>query len=134
LSAVLSLAIPGILAEVSHIFFGAESKKDFGRKNALAAVSSHETVLGQRINVRFFLAVNAALVLFGLALTLVPCATTVRGKDHQELLNGLVAIVSVAGFSILGLLYSVRKGDMSWVDSFHRLQDAKPTQPKERKN
>ena len=65
------------------------------------------------INVRYFLAVNAGLALFALALELIPC---VIAQQHQQLsLKALFAVVSISGFSILGLLYAVRKGDMSWL-------------------
>ena len=91
--------------------------------NGLQRPFANQTVLGQKINVRFFLAANAALILFGLALGLVPCATTLQAGNREGLFRGLIAIVSVAGFSVLGLLYSIRKGDMSWVDSFQSLEN-----------
>ena len=71
------------------------------------------------MNARFFLAANAALVLITLAIAIVPLAGTLQpGNSRQSLVRGLVAIVSVAGFAALGLLYSARKGDLGWLSSF----------------
>lgn len=130
LSAVLSLGIPGFLAILSRAVFRKGMRNEWKDKKAtqqdvLSAPESlrNQTVLGQRINVRFFLAANAALILFALALELVPCATTLHAGNREGLFRGLVAVVTIAGFSVLGLLYSIRKGDMSWVDSFQNLDD-----------
>ena len=78
----------------------------------------NQTILGQRINVRFFLAINAALILIALALELVPCVTTIQSENRDGLIKGLISIVTLAGFAVLGLLYSVRKGDMGWMSYF----------------
>jgi hypothetical protein len=118
LSAVLSLVVPGALTVASFFFF---SKRGFKKSFSPRDMSYHaasRTVLGQRVNVRFFLAVNAALVLIALALELIPSATTLHSEDAAGRFKGLIAIVSIATFSILGLLYSVRKGDMGWLSSF----------------
>ena len=74
--------------------------------------------MGQRINVRFFLAANAALILITLALMLLPCATTLQSENREGVVKGLISIITLAGFAALGLLYSVRKGDMGWLSSF----------------
>jgi hypothetical protein len=37
----------------------------------------------------------------------------------------LVAIVTIAGFAAIGLLYAARKGDLGWLRSF-RATDPKP--------
>ncbi len=79
----------------------------------------NQTILGQRMNVRFFLAANAALVLITLALELVPCVTTLQTENQEGLVKGLISIITIAGFAVLGLLYSVRKGDMGWISTFH---------------
>ncbi len=122
LSAILSLCIPLSLALISFLFFPRNRMARKGESVQSVASLSNQTILGQRINVRFFLAANAALILIVLALELVPCVTTLQlenAADHEEgLLKGIVAIVTVAGFSVLGLLYSVRKGDMGWLSSF----------------
>lgn len=117
LSAILSLGIPAFLAAISFIFFPRnkpKTSKSFAFKDR-----PNQTILGQRINVRFFLATNAALILITLALELVPCATTLQSENREGLIKGLISIVSLAGFAVLGLLYSVRKGDMGWMSSFH---------------
>ncbi|MBI2711505.1 MAG: hypothetical protein HYX41_01400 [Bdellovibrio sp.] len=130
LSAVLSLGIPSVLALLSSAVF--QKKRSAHLRQTPDLPAPNQTVLGQKINVRFFLAANAALILFGLALELVPCATTLQAGNHEGLLRGLLAIVSVAGFSVLGLLYSVRKGDMSWVDSFQSMENRSTPKDKEK--
>ena len=129
LSAILSLTLPGILALISYLSRTGSLQtwsqvRKPGSKHLSAAGVEGNTILGQRINVRFFLAANAALVLFAIALELVPCVATLQGNSGDGLLSGLVAIVSIAGFAVLGLLYSVRKGDMAWVESFRRKEDS----------
>jgi hypothetical protein len=75
--------------------------------------------LGSRINARFFLGVNASLLLIALALALIPCAGSLRvDADQTVYLRSLIAIISLAAFAGLGLLYASRKGDLSWVGSF----------------
>lgn len=120
LSALLSLTFPAVLAAVSFVLFGNKFRKKPGPAKELGTRGKNETVLGQRINVRFFLAANAALILFALALALIPCVTTLRADNDEGMGKGLAAIITLAGFSVLGLLYSIRKGDMSWLDSYDR--------------
>ena len=131
LSAFLALGIPAALALVSYIV----SPQIKGRKqqsspgfNAVLADSTdvNRTILGQKMNARFFLAANASLILITLMLALVPCVGMLQpGTGHEGLLNGLTAIVSIAGFAALDLLYSARKGDLSWLKSFHDERPAK---------
>jgi len=118
LSAVLSLGIPAVLAVISFIFFP-KNKIKSSKSPKLQRGKPNQTILGQRINVRFFLAANAALILITLALALIPCVTTLQSENRDGLVKGLISIVTVAGFAVLGLLYSVRKGDMGWLSSFH---------------
>src|SRR5689334_8067892 len=113
LSAVLSLGIPASLAVISFVFFPNHHKIKRPIKVQKGLNSKlNRTILGQRINVRFFLAANAALVLITLILALIPCATTLQTENREGLITGLVSIVTIAGFAVLGLLYAVRKGDM----------------------
>jgi hypothetical protein len=72
------------------------------------------------MNVRFFLAANAALILIALGLELIPCVTTLQTNSIEDLLKGLLAIITLAGFAVLGLLYAVRKGDMGWLSSYRQ--------------
>lgn len=121
LSAVLSLGIPAFLAMISLVFFPRGKRKSAKTSNQLVPKASR-TALGQRINVRFFLAVNAALVLLTLVLALIPCVTTLQSENHhghQGLMTGLISIVTISGFAVLGLLYSIRKGDMSWLSTYN---------------
>jgi hypothetical protein len=126
LSAFLALGIPAALALVSYVV----SPQIKGRKqrtlkdfNAVLAdaTETNQTILGQKMNARFFLAANAALVLITLMLALIPCVGMLQpGTDHDGLLRGLTAIVTIASFAALGLLYSARKSDLGWLKSFNR--------------
>lgn len=120
LSAIFSLSIPALLALISFIFFS-KHKRVQKKAPPVDASSKNRTILGQRVNVRFFLAANASLVLMALALELIPCAITLQGANQEGLLKGLIAILSLAIFSILGLLYAIRKGDMGWLSSFQKV-------------
>jgi NADH:ubiquinone oxidoreductase subunit 3 (subunit A) len=125
LSAFLALGIPAVLALISYLV----SPQIKGRKqqplrgfNAVLADSNeaNKTLLGQKMNARFFLAANAALILITLMLALIPCVGMLQpGTDHEGLLRALTAIVTIAGFAALGLLYSARKTDLGWLKSFH---------------
>ena len=126
LSAVLALLVPLILGLLSVIF---SSKRTFKPRSAdsaaaLSASISKDTrhpMSHQRINTRFFLAANASLVLITLGLALIPCVGTLKSStDGMGLLRGLIAIVTIAGFAALGLLYSARKGDLSWLRSYRK--------------
>jgi NADH:ubiquinone oxidoreductase subunit 3 (subunit A) len=117
LSGILSLGIPAGLAIVSKML----SYHSIGVKPSQATkptCHANRTILGQRINVRFFLAVNAALVLITLVLALIPSATALQAQSADGLRVGLVSIVTISAFAALGLLYCVRKGDMGWLSSF----------------
>lgn len=119
LSALLSLGIPMILAVISFVFFPRQRMRGSKQTKLAGGSKQNRTILGQRMNVRFFLAANAALVLITLALELIPCVTTLQSENREGLIKGLLSIVSIAGFAVLGLLYSVRKGDMGWLSTFN---------------
>ena len=131
LSAFLALGIPAALAVVSYLVSpqikGRKQRalKDFN--SVLAdATQPNKTVLGQRINARFFLAANAALVLITLMLVLIPCVGMLQpGTDHEGLLRALIAIVTIAGLAALGLLYSAKKADLGWLKSFNAAGEVK---------
>jgi NADH:ubiquinone oxidoreductase subunit 3 (subunit A) len=126
LSAFLALGIPAFLALVSYLVsprIKGRRQQPGDRFNAVLADSKepNRTALGQKINARFFLAANAALLLITLMLILIPCVGMLQpGTDHEGLLRGLTAIVSISCFAALGLLYSARKADLSWLKSFQR--------------
>lgn len=134
LSAVLALGIPAILAAISYLVSPrrrlksgvaplADKRSELaspeGSPFALTPVENR-VALGRRINARFFLGVNASLVLITLVLALIPCAGMIQPREVSSgvLLKGLIAIITIALFAILGLLYSARKGDLSWITSY----------------
>ena len=124
LSAAIALGIPTTLALVSRwIFVNRDQRRAQGpaAPHAKLALADRDR-LGSRINARFFLSVNATLVLIALSLALIPCVGIIRNSDGDKAvsLRALLAIVTLAGLAGLGLLYSSRKGDLSWVASFQR--------------
>ncbi|MBY0469890.1 hypothetical protein K2X30_01895 [bacterium] len=131
LSAVLALAVPGALWLVSLLVrhrpkaespshqgsFG-ESMSELQLQQKPARRSS-DTAIGKKVNTRFFLGSNAALILVTLALILVPCVGILKENPaRSNALKGLICIGTIVGFAALGLLYSARKGDLDWVKSF----------------
>lgn len=130
LSALLALGVPAFLAVISFLL---SSRPRAGGRDAAArpeAPSSSRTLLGSRINARFFLGVNASLLLIALALALIPCAGAL-GPDKTDpvYLRSLIAIISLAAFAGLGLLYASRKGDLSWVSSIQLPRPVAPVPP-----
>jgi hypothetical protein len=118
LSAVLALAIPAGLGLVSILMSGRGKRPGPSSATPVPPVRD-ESALGRRMNTRFFLSANAALALIALGLVVIPCAGTLQaGETRAEVLRGLVAIVSIAGFAAIGLLYAARKGDLDWLRSY----------------
>jgi len=124
LSAILSLSIPMLLALISFFLFP-KRKRNQSQRFPIEASAKNKTILGQRINVRFFIAANGSLVLMTLALALIPCAVTLQQDQSDGSLKGVLAVISLSVFSILGLLYAIRKGDMGWLSSFQKAQRKK---------
>lgn len=121
LSALLALGIPATLGLISSLVSPPAPKKKLHQEVLDEVALVNETTLGKRINARFFLGVNSALLLISLMLILVPCAGMLRSGDQPVgLLRAMVAIVSIACFAALGLLYAAKKGDLSWLGTFQR--------------
>jgi NADH:ubiquinone oxidoreductase subunit 3 (subunit A) len=138
LSAVIALGIPAVLALISRLVSDRRDGEGARARTLETPAGSRSTGdrLGHRINARFFMSVNVSLALIALALALIPCVGIVRNSegDKAASLRALFAIVTLAGFAGLGLLYSSRKGDLSWVSSFQRgdSADAGENDPKEK--
>jgi NADH:ubiquinone oxidoreductase subunit 3 (subunit A) len=128
LSALLALGIPAALKLITLALSPRRDQEGAMRPLSNGHARAYEeelqgalgrSELGGKINTRFFLAVNAALVLVTLALVLIPCAATLQeGMDRQVLIRSLVAVTTIAGFAALGLLYAAKKGDLSWIRDF----------------
>jgi NADH:ubiquinone oxidoreductase subunit 3 (subunit A) len=125
LSALLALGVPALLGLFSYLVSAergassARKKSEPTRKPVQNAATAE--LLRRKINARFFLGVNAALILIAIALILIPCTGMLQqATDRGTFFRCLVAIVSLAIFCGLGLLYSSRKGDLSWVQSFQK--------------
>jgi NADH:ubiquinone oxidoreductase subunit 3 (subunit A) len=128
LSALLALGVPALLGLFSYLASAERAQRKEGAghrkfpaskkpvKNAVTA-----ELLRKKINARFFLGVNASLILMAIALILIPCTGMLQqATDRGTFFRCLIAIVSLATFCGLGLLYSSRKGDLSWVHSFQK--------------
>jgi hypothetical protein len=112
LSALLALAIPALLGLISWVV----AKKSPRRT---VSIGSAGPALGRRINTRFFLSANVALILVTLALVMIPCVGNLsKSASRAGVIQGLISILSISGFAALGLLYTARKGDLDWLRSF----------------
>lgn len=67
-----------------------------------------------RANVRYALPASIALALIGMAVALIPVVASREGA-----LQALFIILSFSILALVGLFYSVRKGDLSWLRTFH---------------
>ncbi|MBL7715891.1 MAG: hypothetical protein JNL01_10545 [Bdellovibrionales bacterium] len=72
--------------------------------------------LGRRMNTRFFLSANAAVLLLTLMVILIPLVGILVSSQEKKV---LIAVLTMVGFAGLGLLYSARKGDLDWIQTFH---------------
>ncbi len=122
LSAVLAVVIPLALVLLSKVLGTAKNTENEARTEASKAPAPmDQSEIGRRMNTRFFLGANTALILTTLLLALIPCAGTIKlASSHDGVLKGLLSIVTFAGFAILGLLYSMKKKDLDWLRSFRR--------------
>ena len=129
LSAALALGIPGVLALASNILRQRELKDrisaDPGLFRELPKLNArNETRLGRRVNTRFFMSSNAALVLITTSLILIPCVGLLRPEsDRSEVALSMTLILTLAAFATLGLLYAARKGDLNWLNTFRDDED-----------
>ncbi|MEK6578536.1 MAG: hypothetical protein AABZ55_04855 [Bdellovibrionota bacterium] len=120
LSALLALGFPVVLGTISFLF--ADPKVSRSRKEG--RVELEKAALGQRINTRFFLGVNATIILITLVLALIPISGMILGeKDKGTVFRGLLLVISIGLAAALGLLYSARKGDLSWVGFYQKFKD-----------
>jgi NADH:ubiquinone oxidoreductase subunit 3 (subunit A) len=78
----------------------------------------------QRVNTRFFIAINGAILLISLSVLLIPITAVIQNFIKEEnfflLSRGIVSLVVVSGFLGLALFYAFRKGDLSWLKSFRK--------------
>lgn len=120
LSAFLALGIPVFLAGASYLVSFAKGRRTPAPPQKPAfKPEPNRTALGRRINARFFLGVNVSLILMALLLALIPCIGALKGGEGSaHLMHALVAVVSLAAFAGLGLLYSAKKGDLSWLKTY----------------
>lgn len=121
LSALLALVIPLSLGAAAAAFTPRREKKSNKKPHALPSPNDHTIGLGQRINTRFFMGANAALLLIAMVLILIPCVATLSlAAGKAETLRGLLSVISIAAIIFLGLFYSSVKGDLSWLSSYRK--------------
>lgn len=133
LSASLALVLPLALALISFVMTGRRKKSvaptpdPFSVADDLSnATEATKKIyikasaqVGRRINTRFFLGANAALVLVTFGLTFIPCVGMLQpDSGRTQALGALGIIFTLVLLSGLGLLYSARKGNLSWLDTF----------------
>ncbi len=127
LSAGLAISIPFVLTLLSGLFFSGKRKKEEKTiKNPIKRQESkqenkNDTLFRKRLNIRFYLGLNASMILISLALMMVPFVGAFHPWFSNELrLGASFALISVSVFSFVGLLYSIKKGDLSWIETFQR--------------
>lgn len=121
LSAGMALAIPGFLALVSALVSRASKTGPPSVRWELfeEAPLKSQVRLGKRMNARFFLGMNVALVLVSCALLLIPIIGVFKSGENPTIgIRASLTVLSVCTFASLGLFYAVRKGDIAWLTSF----------------
>jgi NADH:ubiquinone oxidoreductase subunit 3 (subunit A) len=121
-STLLAMTIPLGVQLISFLLGGGKKTGRSATKPAenaedLAGQISDQVAPDIKLNSRYFLAANITLLLFVLALMLVPLVAVMRSELRAQ------AAVSVGGVLValvLSVLYLVRKGDLHWVRSFFR--------------
>jgi NADH:ubiquinone oxidoreductase subunit 3 (subunit A) len=117
LSAALGLGIPGGLLLLSRVLRGGSPHAQDARP-LLPNEANNKSILGSRINVRFFLAANASILLVALAFLLIPCVVSLQGDDRLIAFRSLLSIVCISLIASLALFYAFKKGDLDWLKTF----------------
>jgi len=119
LSAFLALGIPLTFWSFSLVL------RRLGKRKLLVSElrtedSRRADLLAGRMNSRFFWAASTAVLLFCLILLLIPCATLLRAGNTPLYLvkRAMVVFLTFGGLGGLSLLYAVKKGDLSWSETF----------------
>lgn len=127
LSALLALGLPLVLRMISF-FMARVSRRPAEvqlEEPQRAAVADGAIPPGLRVNTRFFLGSNAALVLFTMMLALVPCVVVVKGGGVGVVVSrAVMGVVFLSSLASAGLIYAARKGDLNWLRSY-RTPDSK---------
>lgn len=118
LSSLLALGIPLSLAVLSQIFSEPRHKKQQDQtKNMFVNLDLKHTQLGKKINTRFFMGAIFAHLLIVLVLILIPCVAIISFYSAQG------AVVVVSALALLGVIYSVRKGDLAWLETLRKKEN-----------
>src|SRR5262245_58707960 len=118
LAALLSLALPFVLAVLSRVFRASAPPP------VHVATGRPWAERNRKTNTRFFQALNAGICLFALALLLVPSVGVLRelsrSGERDLAFRGAIGVLLISIILVTGLLYAGRKGDLSWLRSFDR--------------
>jgi len=121
---VNSLIIAWSRRDTSQRKIQTERKRDV----SIGGTSSSANLSEKRINTRFFLAVNVATVLMGMAILLIPCTSSIElfiKRNDGGIQPALFAVFSISVLLALGLFYSGRKGDLSWLKTYQKRKEIK---------
>ncbi len=110
-AALLSWVLPMLLYFVSWI----------GRRKEDLPSAEKRPVVGDRIHPRYFSSAHASAILVVFVLAIVPCASSLILSDGAIRGSAWWMLLLVGIMSTLGLLYLVKKGDVHWTSSSHRL-------------
>lgn len=110
------MLLPFALSLAGRLLRGPQSEQPKAPKMNRGRNLSQLAVMGRRVNVRFFLAVNIALALFAMMLLLAPLVSAREGSPIQVAL----AIFVITALGALVVLYANRKGDLGWLQSSFR--------------
>lgn len=126
LSGFLSLLVPFCMAFLSRALRVTEKRRTppaFVVKGARDKQSSNVSALGERMNFRFFLAVNASLALLGLVLLLIPIVGVFHASAGSGRFMAGLGICSISALLGVALLYAGKKGDLSWLSPLLRRRE-----------
>jgi NADH:ubiquinone oxidoreductase subunit 3 (subunit A) len=82
-------------------------------------MESREQIRGQRLNTRYFLAMNIAVVLSGALFIIIPVAAAYRDINEPVFRARAAAVLlSTLGLVAVSAVYASKKGDLEWLTTF----------------
>lgn len=128
LAAGVALLLPLGLAAVSVIARWRPNKNlrsevntsKVGHREHAIDLRESKVSAAQRMNTRYFLGVNVAMLVSIGLLVLIPLMSFSREREvgAVEILFGALSILACLTWSGLGLAYATQKGDLDWLRSF----------------
>ncbi|MEK7397086.1 MAG: hypothetical protein AAB116_09130 [Candidatus Poribacteria bacterium] len=92
-------------------------KKEYcPHRREIKSVVLHDSI-GRKLNTRFFLVASTSVLFVSLALSVAPSVVVFRRNSKDDVaLAALIAILTSSIIMLLGLIHSLKKGDMDWQD------------------